>query len=263
MTVMNSIACKLPSFSFMAALAALIAVFPVWAYAADGQSAAGALKFEIPVAAGADRYLELLTHPAYIAVALENIGINPSNSSRIIVRDGQTLQFRNAVVHYVERKGAVYVYEAGIEWGLGAAQAHFRLPVEVDVSAIAKGILAVRAYPPLVKLFPEEFVERIRIKVQILASPEAQRKMLDYLDGLAKKQRAQSGVYGLIEQIMIQAYNQSAAIPPGSTGREPGDAEPLADQALLLVTLLIWVVAPFALFGWRYWRNRRRRGVQG
>lgn len=209
----------------------------------------------------AARYMDLLAYPAYVAVALEDNGLNPSNSSRVIIRDGQTLQFRSVVVRYLDRDGPVFKYEAVIEWGLGITQATFKVPVELDVAAIGKGSVSVRVYPPLAKLFPEELVERIRLKAQSLAAPAAQKKMLDYLDELAKKQRPQSGIYGLIEQIMIDAYNQSASIPGATAGREPGDAEPLSDQILLLITLLIWGVAPLTILGWRYWRAHRRRGA--
>src|SRR5450759_2207347 len=238
---------------FSAASLWLIVMLSSMAQAADNGTAANVVSFEIAVIPNVNRYLELLAYPAYVAVALENNGLNPINSSRVIIRDGQTLQFRNVVVRYLERKDAVYRYEALIEWELGVTQASFKMPIEIDVAAISKDSISVRVYPPLAKLFPEELVDLIRIMVQSIATPEAQKKMLDYLDELAKKQRAESGVYGLIEQIMIHAYNQTAGSPSASVGREPGDAEPLSDQVLLLITLMIWVVAPLTLLGWRYW----------
>ena len=247
-----------------AMLLAALVLFAQPVAAADAKPGADSIRFDVAVAPDAARHLELLAYPAYAAVALENVGVSPSNSSRVIVKDGRTLQFRNAVVKYIERKGALFSYEATVEWGLGVTQASFKLPLEVDAAALGEGRVTVRVQLPLAKYLPEELPERIGLKLQSLATPEVQAKLLAYLDAAAARPHQQSGTAGLIEQIMIDAYNHTAAGQPAAGGREPGDAEPLSEQIALIATLAIWLVlVPGGVLARRYWLRRKARRVTG
>ncbi|MGB7542560.1 MAG: hypothetical protein WA373_14980 [Burkholderiales bacterium] len=248
----------------MKALLAILfftALIPGIARGADAP--AGVLEFDIPVSPGAARYTDLLAYPPFLAVALDNNGIRPSNSGRVVIVDRQTLQFRNARVKFLGRQGAVFQYEGKIEWDIGVTQARFTLPVEADLSALASGKVTVRVRLPMAKLFPQTLTDRIRLKVQSLAGPEVQKRMLDYLDAVAKKAPPGRGVDGLFEPILADAYNLSLG-RSDAAGREPGDAEPLSDQLLFFATLAIWlVIVPLALLGRKLWRKYRRRSGAG
>jgi hypothetical protein len=220
-----------------------------------------ALRFELDVQSAAQRYVELAKYPSYLAVVLHNNGFNPSQSSRIIIENGRTLHFRNAVVRFVREEKGVFHYNAVVEWSIGIAESKFDFPVEADLSGIGQGKVSIRIYPPLAEVFPQELTERIRLKLQSVANAAVQQRILEYLDA------ATGGAAGrpldlpaLIERILIDAYNLPAVAPGLAGAREPGDAEPLSDQVLLLITLFIWVVAPVAWIGWRRWR---RRGLKG
>lgn len=215
------------------------------------------LQFDVKVISGVERHLAFLAYPSYLAVALENNGIKPSNTGRVKIVDGKTLQFRNALVQFIEQKGTVYRYQGRVEWDLGVKQVAFTVPAEVDTASLSSGKLTVRVYPPLAKLFPQALLDRVGLKIQTLADTEVQKKMLGYFDGLAKQNRnSEPRIDGMLNQILVEAYNGSNR--QGVSCAEPGDAEPLSDQLLLFASLLIWfVVGP--VFIWLYFRAKRRR----
>ena len=149
-----------------------------------------AVKLSIPVVPEAARHIDFLTVPGYAALALENNGLHPSLSSRLIVKDRESFRIRTAVVRYQGKQGAVYSYDAGVNFSLGIGETELTLPVEVDTSGIAAGTLVVRIYPPLATLLPHEFVARVELKARLLADFESQRKLIGYLNRLAKEQQA-------------------------------------------------------------------------
>lgn len=239
-------------------LIALSLCWPVWAQ----DRAQQAVQFDLPVLPQAQRYVELLGYPSYLAVALENVGLAPSFSSRITLVDAQQLKLRNAVLKFMGRKGAVFTYSAGVALGLGVGEPEITFPVEIDTSKVASGTVSVRLYPPLAKFIPQDLLDRVRIKAQIMSDVSAQQKLLAYVEGMSKNVAPSAGWAPLLERIMIDAYNRGSR-PALPAGREPGDAEPLADQLLLVITLIIWLVlVPGILIARLAWgRMRHRKAV--
>ena len=72
----------------------------------------------------------------------------------------------------------------------------------------------------------------------------AQKKLLDYLDGISERLPAGADWSGLFEQIMLDAYNRAS----GSTlpvGQEGSVKESLPGQfSVLLILLLLLVIVP-------------------
>lgn len=233
----------------------------LWNGTATAQEKRGdAIAFEVAVLPDAQRHIELLTYPAYLAVALENNGLSPSMSSRIIIQDGKALQIKNAVLRYSGKKGTTYIYDASVTWSIGVGETSFKIPVEVDTSAMQNGKMRVLVHLSLAKYFPQDLIDRISLKINTLADMSVQKKMIDYLDRLAEKRGLERGMEGTIELIMIEAYNRQSATGGAAAGREPGDAEPLSDQLLLLITLVIWlVIVPLAILGQYLWRKLKER----
>lgn len=226
-----------------------------------GDEPGDAMQFDITVLPGIERHLDLLPYPPYLAVALENNGIRPSNSGRPIITDDHSLRFKGATLRFVERKGRKFSYEAGIEWDIAAKQITFKVPVEVDTTSLASGKLSLRFYIPLARFFPQTINERIKLKVQNLGAEPVQQKMLDYFDGLKKKEMPHGGTVGVLKQILVQGYNHPSGIVSHSVVCEPGDAEPLSDQVLLLATLVIWlVIVPLGIYLWRFFKHKRIGG---
>lgn len=207
-----------------------------------------AIRFDIPVLPDLQRYADLLAQPGYLAIVLENNGLSPSQSSKLkIGEQGRTAEIRGATFRFTGKTGAVYSYEAGYSLGLGGSKLSF--PVTVDASGIPYGKVLVAVSPPLMSLIPDELTDRIRLKSQLIASLTAQKKVLAYLDAIPKEGN-------LVEAILVDAFNRGGG-PMAESGRDVGDAVPLSDQWLLILTLFIWlIVVPAYLF---VHRRRHRR----
>jgi hypothetical protein len=220
----------------------------------------GNLDFVISVIPEAMRYVDLLEFPPYLAAALDNNGIRTSNSGRVIIRDRNTLEFKNSVVRFLKRNGERFFYEAAIEWDLAGTQASIKIPVEVDVKDIQKGSLAIHMRPPLAKYLPDALTDKIKLKIASLADESTQARMLDYVAKVAQRTGAtqQLRTDRILEQILFDSHNLPMVSAGQCTGREPGDAEPLSDQWMLIAALGIWVVGPLFWITYRRVRQRRR-----
>lgn len=217
------------------------------------------LKFEIATLPGFERHVSLLEHPGYIAIALENNDLHPTLSGKMVVRhQGREVQVRNGIVRFAGKIGSSYAYKAGVSLGIRKATVTF--PVTVDLSALSSGKTIVVAELPLASLISDEKRARIHTKVRTLANPAAQRKILDYLDGLAEATGTRDSA-AVREAILVDAYNRSGT--PWMAGRDVGDAVPLSEQWMLLVTLAIWfILFPIALIVYRLRRRRARPAAQ-
>jgi len=229
-------------------LLCLGAMLPLASHA-DGP--ANELRFEIPTLPGFQKHVQLLEYPGYIAVVLENNDMHPSLSSKPLVRErGREVEVKSAVIRFTGRNGSTYSYEAGVSLGIGKASITF--PATVDLSALSSGKTIVSAKLPLATLIPEDKRERINTKARMLASMAAQHKLLDYLDKLP----ASAGSAAVIEAILLDAYNRSAG--PAMRG-DVGDAVPLSEQWMLILTLVIWfILFPIVLLIYRLRRRRAR-----
>jgi len=223
-----------------------------WLAPSFGQSR-DTIEFKIKVIPELARHLELLTAPGYLALAFENNGFYPSVSSRILVKDRESFQVRKGVVRYKGRNGPVYLYEAGVNLELGVVDKAFTVPVEVDTKAVSDGVVAVRAHPPLGGLLPNDLSQRAEFKIASFANIAAQQKLLAYLDRLSA-QHSKRGFDGMLEAIVLEAYNKSGGPGPA---RDRGEPEPLSDQIFLIATVAIWLIGlPILLL---FVRIRRKR----
>ena len=232
-------------FSFFVLLAPML--LGLWCAPAIAQSQ-DAVRFEVPVLVESARYLDLLAAPGIAVLALENNELYPSLSSRLVIKDREAFTISSGVVRYVGRHADVYSYEAGFNLSLGVGESTLTFPVEVDTSAVSKGMLTIRMYPPLAKFLPEDLLQRVEFKIRSLADLQSQRKLLTYLDRVSSEQKARGrGFDGILEAIALEAYNRS-----GGTGQslmERGRAESLSDQVVLLAVLAVWLIGfPIFLF---------------
>lgn len=219
---------------------------------------AEAIRLDIPVVSDMARYLDLLAVPAYAALAMENNGLGVSLSSRLVLTGRDSFQIKAGVIKFVGKNGLIYKYEVSARFSVGVAESRLVVPVEVDTSNVLRGSLQVRMYPPMSTLIPREWVDRIEFKVRSVADISSQKKMVAYLDRLAKEPASKArGQEGMLELIAFEAYNNSG--PAARIGPDSGDAgkaEPLADQRLLILTLAIWIIG-LPIFLWIV-RSRRR-----
>lgn len=236
----------------------IIIVLMLYCGASAAQQTGTMVTFEVPVLPESARYVELLTAPSYLALALENNGLNPSLSSRPVIRDRESFQIKTGIVRYTGRRGPVFNYETGINLSFGLGESSFTVRVEVDTSTVQRGIAIIRVFSPLAKLIPHEFTKRVEHKIHMIANLQAQREMLAYFDRLAKEQQDKKrGFDGMLEAIALEAYNRSGWPALATSGRDRGQAEPLSDQVMLLATLAVWLIG-FPVF--LYVVRTRRKG---
>jgi hypothetical protein len=236
---------------------ALVLVLLLGSTAGYAQPDRKPVRFDVPVVPEAAKYLDLLRVPGYAALALQNNGLSPSLSSRLVVKDPEGFQIRAGVLRYTGKRDNVYLYEAGLNLSLGLAELTATVPVEVDTGTVSRGTLIVRVYPPLASALPQQLLERIDIKIRSVSDIHSQRKVLAYLDRLAAEQQAKGhGFDGLLQAIALDAYNSAGPAGPVAAGR--GGTDSVSDILMLVVTVAVWLIGfPIFLFF-----ARRRRKVE-
>lgn len=231
-------------------------LFAVNAVAASETSG---VRIELAVNPRIQPFVGFLETPAFIPAILENSGYGVATSARPkFLKQGKAVRVRNATLSYVDRKGLQFHYMAEIDVNIGVSATRVSFPVMVDAAEVSKGRIVAVVSSPIAGVLPEDLTDRIQLRAQQMASPGLQESVVSYLEGLAGRSGFSGSVDALFVPILSDSYNLEIKNAPAS-GREPGDAEPLADQILLIVTLVIWLlVVPAGIAVWRY-RSRRAR----
>jgi hypothetical protein len=223
------------------------------------------LTFDIPVVTELAEYTDYLAVPAYAALALENIGLGISLSSRLTVISRDNFKIKLGSIKFKSKKGGIYTYEASVSDLLGITEKTISIPVELDTGSIAKGTLQIRLYLPLANLVPQSVIEKIEFKLRALANVQTQRKLLAYLAALKFDDKGKPrGFEGVLELIVFDALNRIESSPHiaaagvAGTPRDTGSSELLTDQTILVITLVIWL-GGFPVF---LYIVRRRRDWQ-
>jgi hypothetical protein len=221
----------------------------------------GAVEFEIPVIGGAERYLELMEHPAYLVVALENNGITASRSGKLNLVSEERIQSNERFSFYFhQKKGTIYFYNAVLEWDTPIKHFTFDVPIQVDtVAFVKKGTMRVIFNLPMGEVFPDQLTNRIKEKIEGLTDPNIQKLILANFDELMKKQGRDGSIAKLKSQLMFQAYNRQIESVSVASAiiREPGDAESFSDQVYFFGTLGIWLICPMIFLGlYKYQKYR-------
>ena len=221
----------------------------------------GSLEFKIPIVPGANNYVEFLSSPAYLLVAMQNNGINPSNQGQAVLVDSKTVQMNMLELKYLEKIGSTYFYNVDLTWESAIKTFVFHIPVEIDTDEMSAGSITARFFVPFASYFPEEFVTRLRNRIAFFSASELQYRLLDYLDNLRATIEPALGFSDLSEALMLQSFSirphllttADCVIP------EPGDSVSLKEQLALIVTIFIWfVIIPLSFFGKWAWNRYKR-----
>lgn len=240
-------------------LALVAAVAAVQAFAEARPADTSGLRFELAVNPRLMPFVDLLETPAYVGAVLENSGYSLMMSTKAkILKRGRAVRAKYVALTFIGRDGLRFNYEAEIDANLGLIGTRVAFPVVVDAGDVSKGRIFIVLSSPMAGALPDELTDRIQLRAQQMASPGLQESVVSYLEGLAGRSGFSGSVDTLFVPILSDSYNLEIKNAPAS-GREPGDAEPLADQILLIVTLVIWLlVVPAGIAVWRY-RSRRAR----
>jgi hypothetical protein len=218
------------------------------------------LDFKIPIVAGANNYIEFLSSPAYLLVALQNNGINPSNQGRAVLVDSKTVRMNMLELKYLETIGATYFFNVDLTWESPIKTFVFHIPVEIDTDEILAGSITARFFVPFASYFPEEFVTRLRNRIAFFSASELQHRLIDYLDNLRTTVEPGLGFFGLREALLLQSFSISPHLSatPDAVISEPGDSVPLKEQLALIVTIVIWLVMVPLYLVRRTWKLHKK-----
>lgn len=220
------------------------------------------LSFDIPVVSGVDRYLNFLTSPAYLVVALQNNGVNASNMGRPNLINAQTVEMNLVRLTFIEIQSEVYSYDVALEWQSPIKTFYFNIPMEIDTTKIRTGSVRVNFFIPYASQFPEALIDRLRIRISFFSDPEFQEAVVSYLDGLSGTVEPRLGFDGLTDALMLQSFSSNLPVVRDCGVSEPGDAESLSEQWALFVTLAIWlIIMPICLLLWSLWIRSKKNVV--
>jgi len=218
------------------------------------------IRFDVSVLPEFQTYAALLSHPGYAAIVLENNGLSPRPGIKMIVKErGRAVEARNAILRFEGRKGELYSYEMGVVVGVGNLDTRLTFPVVLDVASLGSGKISVTMKPPLAALLPANFNVRLHDRVEMIAGISAQTKILAYLDQMAKGSPDAPQWTAMVETILLDAYNRSGG--PATGKRDDEQALPTADQWMLIITFVIWLLLVSVLFVMYARRQRRSKPV--
>lgn len=190
----------------------------------------------------------LFESPAYAALAFQNSGLPISLSRPIKIISHKILQVGNDRLIFDRKNGNLYQYTASIGLPLGGS---ISVPVDINVSNLAKGKLTINISTSVAKLVPQELIVRVESKLESLANINAQKKLIDYLALRTKGNLNNPEIKSqLLNQIAFDAINQINIL--GSGQRVLGDvgqAEPLSGLWPLIIAIAIWSMGlPICLY---------------
>jgi hypothetical protein len=221
------------------------------------------VQLQVPIKEGLGKFVDLLAYPPYMALAMENSGLESPRAGHPQIGDARTVRFKILSVRFIERQDTRFVYEAQLRWRIVGTERLFKIPVSVETSAIQTGKVLVDVHLPYTNLLPSAILELIQSTVRTFSIEAIQEKLLAYLTVLDSKKSPGSRTEGLIELILQEGYNRVATFAPiGDIVHEPGDAEPISDQILFLATVAIWfILVPVVAFSFYIRRIFKRHAL--
>lgn len=204
-----------------------------------------AINLDINVSTKLQPYSDIVfEYPAYVSMALQNIGVPISLSKPLKILSSKSIQIGSEKLTYLKKNGKTYFYTTSVALPLGKEIA---VPVEIDATNFRNGIIHIRIYPPLSGLVPQDVIVKIESKLQTLANPSVQNQLISYFTENLHGGSINSplDISRLFESIAFDAYNQmglSSRLDNSKKMREIGGSEALSDQFFLIAAVLIWLV---------------------
>lgn len=221
-----------------------VLILPLLCHAATSSENSPRLDIQVNPALG--RYIDLLEHPPFLELALENNGVQVSITGKLLIPDEHTAQIKNVtlgdvnidpILRFTHREGQVFFYQASI--------LDVTIPVSVDTSLVANGLISIIFPKTSASIVLNKFSAAIGDKIQILANDNLQKQMLKYLDGIASnKPQGRNEKEWVVNQILLQGFNSRVADNTSFSGNES-----TSDWWLLLFGLIA-VVLIYQNRGW-------------
>lgn len=207
-----------------------------------GIARADAITFTVQLPKEAARYTALLQFPGAACMAMENAGLQLSLVDTLSVGNGgRSVSVRNLTLEFRSYANEQAVFEASTLVGIEAAGSRLSFPVIVDLRSVGSGTAKVSLLIPGAKLIPPGLVDKLQTKLQQWSSPEVHKRIFDYLSSLSIDTVDKDPIDSMVRQIMADGYNRRALAR--SHGGNAGEAIPLSDQWMLILSLAIWLIA--------------------
>jgi hypothetical protein len=165
----------------------------------------GILRYNIPVVTGAERFVDILEYPAYLAISLQNSGIVFSLAYEVKIKDHQTFEIKGTEFKFIKKDGKIFFYQIKLLGVMGNV-----VPIVdmiVDVSTIHNGVITLSLSSPVVKILPMSIIDRIKGTVFKMSNEYNQKTILEYYNKLSSASYRRNKMQGILEGIMIDAYN--------------------------------------------------------
>lgn len=188
----------------MAGLLCILA-FPNAIWASDKEG--GALQYQITVIAGAERFVDILEYPTYLAIALQNKAFRVADLYEVKIKDYQTFESKGTELKFIKRTGDKFFYQIKLGWSIIYGKALPSLTMVVDASELRNKVVTVTISSSFVKYLPENVRERISAKIQKISSEDKQLEILKYFNELSRASYRHNELQGILSGIMIDAYN--------------------------------------------------------
>lgn len=166
------------------------------------------MRVNVPLAAGAEEYLSLLEYPSFVAMAIDNSGIELGILDNINVISNKDFSWSGVSIEFIKKDGQLFIYDAKLIASFGKVLPKIRLAL--DTANVGKGLVVVNVYSKYASLLPQEFASRFEPKLLKLFNVENQKHVLQYLQKFSNDNRQKDGRPNIGELILIDGYNDRA-----------------------------------------------------
>ena len=137
------------------------------------------LEFDLKINPDFAKYEELLLKPSVFAMALQSSGLHLSDNMTYITPSKFKISFME--LEFIEQEKYIYEYLISLKISLGITEKLMNIPVYVNLINIKTGSVKIILDIPTARVIPDEYITRLKIKINKITSLWAQERLLSYL----------------------------------------------------------------------------------
>jgi hypothetical protein len=195
--------------------------------------------FSIPVLSETADFLYLLEYPPYLAVAMENNGIIIKKYSKITINDEHSLDLMGITISYINRSDSLFFYQINYGWDKLYNNFFQKILLEIDTSDPDQWVIRLSIPALFMKILPNDFYNKLKMKAQTIASLDNQKQMINYFNKINSTQEQANEPSKMLEAILINGYNLCSL----DKNRDVSDTVPNVNLLLLFIIIMSCLVA--------------------